>query len=213
MNVAQQFEVAADAATVYDALLDLERVAPCLPGSEGVERTGDNTFTGAIRVRVGPITMRYQADIEIVEQDPAALRAVLRVTARETRGQGTADADATLSLTQDGALTRGAVDVDVKLSGRAASMGQGAIQDVSNRLVGAFAKNLGEMLSQAAPQVEGEDAAAPAAPAPAFAPEPEAISGLGLVGTVVAGGLRRNRAAIACLVVGFAIGLVVGLVL
>jgi carbon monoxide dehydrogenase subunit G len=207
VNVRDSFEVAAPADEVYAALLDLERVAPCLPGAEGVERVGEDAYAGTIRVRVGPITMRYRADIDIVESDAAGRRAQMRIRAKETRGQGTADANATLVLSDAVGATRGDIDVDVKLSGRAASMGQGAIQDVSSRLVGAFATNLSEMLTAAAPasNSDGADAEEPARRASAAAP----ISAADLAVAVVAGRVRRHRGAALLLATGTLIGLVV----
>ncbi len=138
--------------------------------------------------------------MEIVERDPAAHRAVMRVKAKETRGQGTADATAVLQLSEQGGATVGEVGVNVALSGKAASMGQGAIQDVSSRLVGTFAGNLGQMLAltSSAPTVEGSAGAPAPGDAPAAAPPAvaDAISGGDIVKAVVAGRLRSPRVAI-----------------
>src|SRR3954468_22778831 len=147
MKFENTFSVDAPIDEVYAALLDVERVAPCVPGAEVLEKTGDNAYQVAIKVRVGPISMTYRGNVEIVERDDANHRAVMRARARETRGQGTADARVDLSLAQEGETTNGTMVADVQLAGRAAAMGRGVIQDVSAKLVSTFSQNLETMLS------------------------------------------------------------------
>jgi carbon monoxide dehydrogenase subunit G len=154
-----------------------------------IEKSGDDAYTIAIKVRVGPISMTYRGNVEIVERDDANHRAVMRARARETRGQGTADARVDLSLVQEGATTKGTMVADVQLAGRAAAMGRGVIQDVSAKLVSTFAQNLEQMLGagagapaeQAAPATETAPATAtaPEAPAADAAPEPVAAPATG----------------------------------
>jgi carbon monoxide dehydrogenase subunit G len=147
MKFENTFAVDAPIDEVYATLLDVERVAPCVPGAEVLEKTGDDAYQVAIKVRVGPISMTYRGNVEIVERDEAAHRAVMRARARETRGQGTADARVDLSLTEDGATTNGTMVADVQLAGRAAAMGRGVIQDVSAKIVTTFSQNLEAMLA------------------------------------------------------------------
>ena len=158
MKFENTFAVDAPIDEVYAALLDVERVAPCVPGAEVLEKTGDDAYTVAIKVRVGPISMTYRGTVEVVERDDANHRAVMRARARETRGQGTADARVEMSLVQEGETTKGTMVADVQLAGRAAAMGRGVIQDVSAKIVSTFAENLEKMLS--------------GAPAPATAVDP-----------------------------------------
>src|SRR3954452_3602695 len=175
MKVENTFAVDAPIDEVYATLLDVERVAPCVPGAEVLEKTGDNAYQVAIKVRVGPISMTYRGNVEIVERDDENHRAVMRARARETRGQGTADARVDLSLVQEGPTTKGTMVADVQLAGRAAAMGRGVIQDVSAKIVTTFSQNLEQMLGgggpAAEPQATGPEAppaeAAPAAAAPA----------------------------------------------
>lgn len=164
MKFQNQFDVDAPIEEVWKAILDVERVAPCVPGAEVLERTSDTAFKVGIKVKVGPITMQYRGDVEIVDTDEAKHRAVMRAKAKETRGQGTADATVVMRLDGDEFHTHGNIETEVKLSGRAAAMGRGVIQDVSARIVDTFAANLAEMLAggQAA-----EAAAAPSAPSTA----------------------------------------------
>jgi uncharacterized protein len=166
MKFENTFAVDAPIDEVYATLLDVERVAPCVPGAEVLEKTGDNAYQVAIKVRVGPISMTYRGNVEIVERDDANHRAVMRARARETRGQGTADARVDLNLAQEGETTNGTMVADVQLAGRAAAMGRGVIQDVSAKLVSTFSQNLETMLA-------GGGAAEPEAAA-TTEPEPQA---------------------------------------
>jgi uncharacterized protein len=158
MKFENTFAVDAPIDEVYATLLDVERVAPCVPGAEVLEKTGDDAYQVAIKVRVGPISMTYRGNVEIVERDEENHRAVMRARARETRGQGTADARVDLSLTQDGATTNGTMVADVQLAGRAAAMGRGVIQDVSAKIVSTFSQNLEAMLAGGGGAVEAEAA-------------------------------------------------------
>jgi hypothetical protein len=124
--------------------------------------------------------MTYKGNVEIVERDDENHRAVMRARARETRGQGTADARVALALVQEGETTKGTMKADVQLAGRAAAMGRGVIQDVSAKIVSTFAKNLEAMLSSngAAPEAAATETAAATEPAastePAAPTEPAA---------------------------------------
>ena len=167
MQFENSFDVEAPVDEVYKALLDVERVAPCVPGAEVLEQNGEDSYKVAIKVKVGPMSMQYKGDVEIVERDEASHRAVMRAKAREARGQGTANADVVLTLASEGdARTHGTMATDVQLSGRVASMGRGIIQDVSARIIDQFSANLAEMLGGG-----GEPAAEPAV-APAAEPQP-----------------------------------------
>src|SRR3954454_3627942 len=158
MKFENTFAVDAPIDEVYATLLDVERVAPCVPGAEVLEKTGDDAYKVAIKVPVGPISMTYRGNVEIIDRDESAHRAVMRARARETRGQGTADARVGLSLTQDGATTNGTMVADVQLAGRAAAMGRGVIQDVSAKIVTTFSQHLQARLAGGGGAVEAEAA-------------------------------------------------------
>jgi len=192
MRFENSFDVDAPIDTVWDAVLDVERVAPTVPGAQVLESVGDDAYKVAIRVKVGPMSMTYRGEVEITERDEAAHRAVMKARAKESRGQGTADADVTMVLAGRNGGTSATVTTDVQLSGKVATMGQGVLQDVSRRLVETFAGNLATMLEGGAPAEPA--AAAPREPVrpqePATA-EPEAALDLGsLGGAVVAERLR-----------------------
>jgi carbon monoxide dehydrogenase subunit G len=158
MKFENTFEVDAPIDQVYDALMDIERVAPCVPGAQVLDRKSDDAFEVGIKVKVGPMSMLYKGTVEIVDRQPEEHRAQMRAKARESRGQGNADAQVQMALTSENGKTRGTIDTDVKLSGKAAAMGGGVIKEVSGKLVDQFAKNLATML--------GEGASAPAQPTP-----------------------------------------------
>ena len=173
MKFENAFTVPAPVDETWTTLLDLERVAPCMPGAEVLEQTGDNAYKVGIRVKVGPISMTYRGQVEVTERDDAAHRAIMRVKAREARGQGTADASVHMSLDEFADGSKAKIDTDLQLSGRAASMGRGVIGDVAEKLIETFAGNLAAMLGGGGATVEtpAVDGAAPALtdPAPAQA--------------------------------------------
>src|SRR3954454_15471456 len=149
-------------------MLDVERLAPCVPGAEVLDQVSDDSYKVGIKIRIGPIVQQYRGEMEIVEHDESTHRAVMRARAREMRGQGRAEASMELRLTEEGQTTHGDMATDVSLSGPAAAMGRGIIQDVSSRIVEDFSKNLAAMLAggPAAPTAEAPTlAATTAAPA------------------------------------------------
>jgi carbon monoxide dehydrogenase subunit G len=174
MDFENTFAVKAPIDEVYEALLDLERVAPAMPGAQVLEKTGDDSYKVAIKVKLGPVSMTYRGDVRIVERDPATHSAVLDVKAKEARGQGTATAKVTLSLEGEGAETRGRMVAHVQLSGKAAAMGRGIIEDVSKKLVQTFADNLESILASPGPEPEERASATEPKPEPPrAAPEPQ----------------------------------------
>ncbi len=175
MKFENTFTVPAPVDETWTTLLDLERVAPCMPGAEVLEQTGDNAYKVGIKVKVGPISMTYRGQVEITDRDDPDHRATMRVKAREARGQGTADATVRMSLDPFADGSQAKMETDLQLSGRAASMGRGVIGDVAEKLIETFAGNLAEMLARGGATVEtaalAEAAAAAEAPAtPAAAP-------------------------------------------
>jgi carbon monoxide dehydrogenase subunit G len=193
MRFENRFDVDAPLEEVWAALLDVERVAPTVPGAQVLEQTGEDAYKVAIKVKVGPMSMTYRGEVEIVERDEAAHRAVMKARAKESRGQGMANADVTMVLSGENGRTAATVTTDVELSGKVATMSQGVLQDVSGRLVQTFAQNLAAMLEGGkAPAAAPEPAPEPAAPA--TPPEPAEALDLGsLGGAMVAERLREPR--------------------
>ena len=164
MEFENTFTVKAPVDEVYAALLDLERVTPAMPGAQVLEKTGDESYKVAIKVKLGPVSMTYRGDVKVVEQDPETHSAVLDVKAREARGQGSANATVTTSLAEEGGETHGKLVANVQLSGKAAAMSRGVIDDVSKRLVATFAENLEGIVG--APDEPQPDAPSPSRPSP-----------------------------------------------
>jgi uncharacterized protein len=193
MEFDNTFTVAAPIDEVWEAMLDVERVAPCVPGAQVLEQTGDNAYKVAIRVKLGPVSMVYNGDVEVVEQYPDDRRAVMSARAMESRGQGTADARVEMRLSHDNGTTHGAIHTDVAISGRAAAMGQGIIGDVSARLIDTFAVNLAQMLAAEQPPPPPTAAAPPPPPPPAPPSEPDALPILSVAGGVIGQRLRNPK--------------------
>jgi carbon monoxide dehydrogenase subunit G len=138
-----------------------------------LDRKSDDAYEVAIKVKVGPMSMLYKGTVEITDREPEQHRASMRAKARESRGQGNADAQVQMALTSENGKTRGTIDTDVKLSGKAAAMGGGVIKEVSAKLVDQFATNLAQMLGEGAPATQPTpEAAASAGPATPTADTP-----------------------------------------
>lgn len=147
MQFENEFAIEAPEDEVWAALMDIERVAPCMPGAKVTEKRSDSSFAATIKVKLGPVTMNYAADLEVEDRNDAEHTAKMTVAATETRGQGNAEAEVAMSATGEDAGTRVRIVTDLNLTGRAASMGQSLIADVSAMLVDRFAANLAKMLA------------------------------------------------------------------
>jgi carbon monoxide dehydrogenase subunit G len=175
MKLDQSFEVKAPLDAVWEALIDVERVAPCLPGAEITDRSDDGEFKGTFSVKLGPTTAAYNGTLKMEDVDEAAHRAVMRANGSDKRGQGGAKALITSVLSEAGdGATKVDVSTDFTITGRLARFGRGGmIQDVSNRMLRDFASCLQQNLESSEPEPEPEPAAAPAAAEPAPAtPQP-----------------------------------------
>jgi len=153
MKLEQSFEVRAPLQRVWEALIDVERVAPCLPGAQVTEIGEDGTYHGDFQVRLGPTTAAYRGKLRIESLDEAAHRATMQASGTDRRGQGGAKATMRSTLTEDGEITRVHVHADFTITGRLARFGRGGmIEDVSNRLLREFADCLRSTLEQPAAQ-------------------------------------------------------------
>ncbi|MEW2623805.1 SRPBCC family protein [Streptomyces sp. NPDC048106] len=158
MELHHEFTVPVPVGQAWPALLDIERVAPCLPGAV-VEEYDGKTVTGSVKVKVGPVTVTYRGTAVFEEQDAVAHRMVLMANGRETRGQGTARARVTGTLSERDGETAVSVRTDLTVTGRPAQFGRGVLAEVGDRLVGQFADCLASRLAER-PQAAAEDAAA-----------------------------------------------------
>lgn len=165
MRIDYEFAVGAPVDLAWDRLLDLEKIAPCLPGAAIQERIGDGEYAGTMRVEIGPITVSYNGTVGFEEMDEKAHRAVIRATGREARGQGTATATIVSTLRDEGGGTRVNVETDMRLTGRVAQFGRGMAQSVAKEMLDEFAACLEQEISGADASEEPavENAAADAA--------------------------------------------------
>jgi carbon monoxide dehydrogenase subunit G len=161
VKLENEFTVPAPVEQAWAVLLDVERVAPCLPGAALTGSEGDE-HQGTMTIKIGPITTRYQGTVRIEEADESARRAVMRAQARDSRGQGTAAATITSTMESVEGGTRVRVETDMRVTGPAAQFGRGVMQDVSAKLMSRFADCLAEQMSGA----PAEPAPAPAATTP-----------------------------------------------
>ena len=189
MQIDSTFSVVAPIDTVWDTLMDFERVAGCLPGARILNKLSDDAYQVGMSVKLGPVSMQYKGLLNVIERNAAEHRAVLGGKAQETRGQGTAEATVTLTLTEEGDATRGSVSADLTLSGKAAAMGRGVIGSVTEQMMALFANNLQAMLAEGAAPVPEQGPEATSAPAPASAAQavPEPVPASAAVSAPAAG--------------------------
>ena len=138
MKIENEFVVSAPVQQAWETMLDLERIAPCLPGAS-VEEASDEEYQGTMAIKLGPISARYRGTVNVEEADEENYRAVLRANGKETRGQGSASATITSTLYEEnGGSTRVHVETDMQVAGRVAQFGRGIMQDVAEELMGRF---------------------------------------------------------------------------
>jgi carbon monoxide dehydrogenase subunit G len=181
MELEHSFSVPVPVERAWDVLLDVEQVAPCMPGATLDSVDGDE-IKGRIKVKVGPIQMTYAGTARFTERDKTAGVVVLEASGKETRGAGTASAKVRSELTADGDATKVTVRTTLNVTGKPAQFGRGVMNEVGGRLIGIFADNLASMLAampaQAAPSSADSTVPAPAEPAEAAeSGEPAAESG------------------------------------
>jgi len=197
MDLNNSFEVAADRATAWRVLNDVERIAPCLPGAQLEEIDGDE-YKGNVKVKVGPVTAQYKGQATFVEQNEAEGKVVIKGVGRDSRGAGNANALITATLHEiDANNTRVDVYTDLSITGKAAQFGRGVMAEVSAKLMGKFAENLQELLAEEqaggnAAQADAEDdaeatepVAADEGPRKIDMPEAEAVDLLDAAGASV----------------------------
>jgi carbon monoxide dehydrogenase subunit G len=180
MKLENEFTVPASIDEAWTVLLDVPRVAPCLPGATVEPGGEEGEFHGAMKIKIGPITASYKGTVKIQEADEAAHRVAMRAQAKDARGQGTAAATITSSMQETSGGTKIMVVTDLRVTGPAAQFGRGVMQDVSAKLMTRFAECLAETISGSGAEAEKEEEpAAAAAPEPAPAESaPSASSGV-----------------------------------
>jgi carbon monoxide dehydrogenase subunit G len=148
MELDHSFTVPVPPDQAWDVLLDVERIAPCMPGATVDEVDGD-VVNGRIKVKVGPVSLTYKGTAKFIERDPDARVAVVEASGKETRGAGTASATVRASMVPDpsGSGTQVSMHTTMNVTGRPAQFGRGVIVEVGGKLVEQFAANLAQLIT------------------------------------------------------------------
>ena len=157
MDLDHSFTVPVAPDRAWDVLLDVERIAPCMPGAT-VEEFDGEVVTGRIKVKVGPVSLTYRGTAKFTERDPGTRVVVVDASGKETRGAGTASAAIRATLEPSGEGTQVLIHTSMNVTGRPAQFGRGVIAEVGGKLVEKFSQNLAQMISdggQAAAAVDG----------------------------------------------------------
>jgi carbon monoxide dehydrogenase subunit G len=197
VQLENSFTVPVPVDEAWRVLLDIERIAPCMPGAALDSVDGDD-FTGRVKVKLGPINLTYQGKASFIEKDEAAHRAVIDAKGKDQRGNGTAAATVTAKLQPEGSITRVDVLTDLNITGRPAQFGRGVMTDVGNKLLGQFADKLAAQLGEGDAQgdaARAETAAQKAAATATGAVEEVAASAEQAAGDGTAGKVVKKAAA------------------
>ena len=183
MLIENEFTVSEPVESLWAFLLDVERIAPCMPGAELTEVVDDTTWKGKVNMKFGPVALSFAGTVTIQERDDAAHRIVLAAKGMEAKGKGAATANVTSWLEPgDGASTTVKMQADITLSGTVAQLSRGLLPEVSKKLTQEFADCLQATMSAESPARASEGSTAEgaaAAPMPA-PPASKAVGGIGL---------------------------------
>ena len=177
MDLENTFVVEAPIADVWDAFLEPDRVAPCFPGATLTE-SDDTSFTGTVKVKLGPIAMLYKGTGVYVDTDETARKAVIKANGKDSRGNGQANATVTMTLAENTPTsTTVTVATDLSITGKPAQLGRGIITEVAGKIIGQFATCLGQRLGLEANAGDSESAITVPAGASSAGPTEAATNG------------------------------------
>jgi len=182
MKFDNSFDVSLPPAEAWSVLMDVERIAPCMPGATLTEIVDEKNFKGTVSVRLGPVALTFEGEARFESIDEAAQTANVRAQGKDPKGRGGADATVTFRLEPSETGSKVLIETDLTLSGSVAQYGRGVgmIQSVASQLIGQFAKALEEEIAKDKAAPAEESAAAPAAASSEAPAEPQAISGFSL---------------------------------
>jgi uncharacterized protein len=132
----------------WDVLLDVERIAPCMPGASVLSVAGESV-EGQVKVKLGPLSLTYKGTAKFVEKDQANYTIVLDASGKETRGAGTASAsvNAVLKAGEESGTTTATIHTSLNVTGRPAQFGRSLLPEISGKLIAEFASNLAAMIA------------------------------------------------------------------
>jgi uncharacterized protein len=148
MELEHSFIIPVPPEQAWPVLLDVERIAPCMPGAT-VDSVDADVIKGRIKVKVGPVQMTYAGTAHFTERDDQARSITLEASGKETRGAGTASATVRSSVQDEGGQTKVVVHTSMNVTGRPAQFGRGVMAEVGGRIIEKFAANLAALLASA----------------------------------------------------------------
>lgn len=192
MKLTNTFVVPVPPQRAWPLLLDVERIAPCLPGATLTELVDPRSFKGRATVKVGPVALTFDGSAKLLDVDDTARTARLEARGNDAKGRGGAQADAHFALVAEGGGTRVTVETQLVMNGAVAQYGRasGLMQEVANQLVTQFAANLAAQL-ETAPKDAAGAADGPAPQTRPAATPVNSVSGLGLIGASLRAILMR----------------------
>jgi carbon monoxide dehydrogenase subunit G len=164
MLIENEFTVADEPARVWTYLLDVEKIAPCLPGAEITELVDERNWKGRMNMKFGPMSLVFAGQVTMRERDDEAHRVVLAAKGMEQKGKGAATATVTSWLEPEAAGTRVRMQADITLTGTVAQLSRGLVPEVSKKLTAQFADCLHESMSAEAVRSVGPVTSTPEAP-------------------------------------------------
>jgi carbon monoxide dehydrogenase subunit G len=186
VELEHSFTVPADIDTAWNTLLDVERIAMCMPGATLISVEGD-TFKGEVKIKLGPVTMVFGGTASFVDKDVANHRLVINASGSETKGTSTAQATVTTQLVAESpTLTRVDVNTDLAITGKPAQFGRGVMSDVAGRIIGQFAGNLEGVVAAGSGTSTATSSDSSATSAAMPAPAADAIDMMEVAGGAVA---------------------------
>lgn len=185
MKIQNSFEIPLPPDQAWDVLMDIPKIAPCMPGAELTGGTPDGGYQGLVSVKLGPVALSFNGTANFVERNDDERRAVVSAQGADRKGRGSANAVVEFRLSASGAGSRVDIGTDMSLSGLVAQYGRGAgiIQSVAEQLVSQFAGNLRAMIEAQSGTVAPETDSKP--------PTAKPIGGMSLILSVIWQSIRR----------------------
>jgi carbon monoxide dehydrogenase subunit G len=200
MQIENEFTVAQPVEPLWAYLLDVEKIAPCMPGAELTEHVDDTTWKGKVNVAFGPVKLSFAGTVELRERDDTAHRVTLAAKGMEAKGKGAATANVTSWLEPvDASSTMVHMQADITLTGAAAQLSRGLLPEISKQMTQRFADclqdSMGAPTSPDAPGATVPDTDTAGAPAAPASPPAQHVGGIGLglkaIWSIVAGWFRK----------------------